>query len=372
MLLYAQDFSQGGYYLDLSGDRPRLFQRLRWQGDQDVLYYEVYIQREAEGVYRNFRMEKTEDQMIIVSLPSGKYRFSVLPYNLLGLAGANSEWKEFEVLPAYLPLISKYFPEAFYMDRRTNDRTLDIGGRNILPESEISFKSGMNTLHPFFVDVMGNTRAKLHFDDDKLVPGIYDIYIRNPGGFETVTRGFFVGYKKPIDSIYKASWTPLIPMYGQMKDVFDQKLYILGMTHSFEIISSKRSKFNGGIELSLAGYAMNTATAINKSYDDIWDSWMNAGDMAAWTEVVFNMLFKRQFLQERMAITIRFGFGAGVLGGFGFVEESEVVVSGHGGLSYLLLLHEILYIEAGVDFTHLASWVPSGFIKPRLGICWRF
>jgi len=60
---------------------PRSVQRLTWVGDRYATRYEVIIEKDEDGKYTRTLQEFTTDFFIEVSLPPGKYRFQVIPYD---------------------------------------------------------------------------------------------------------------------------------------------------------------------------------------------------------------------------------------------------------------------------------------------------
>jgi len=76
---------------------PHFVQRLTWVGDEYAMRYEVIIEKEEDGKYKRVFQEFTTAFFIEVSLSSGKYRFQVIPYDLLNLPVPVTEWMEFEV-----------------------------------------------------------------------------------------------------------------------------------------------------------------------------------------------------------------------------------------------------------------------------------
>jgi hypothetical protein len=73
-------------------------QRLTWIGDEYAMRYEVIIEQEEAGEYNNVLRKFTEESFIEVSLPSGKYRWQVIPYDFLNQPVPETEWMDFEVL----------------------------------------------------------------------------------------------------------------------------------------------------------------------------------------------------------------------------------------------------------------------------------
>jgi hypothetical protein len=73
-------------------------QRLTWEGDEYAMRYEVIIEQEEAVKYHRVLREFTEDFFIEISLPSGKYRCQVIPYDFLNQPVPVTEWMDFEVL----------------------------------------------------------------------------------------------------------------------------------------------------------------------------------------------------------------------------------------------------------------------------------
>jgi len=88
-LLWAQD---SGF-----GEEPRFVQRLSWTEDQNTLRYEIVVEKEEWGIYRNIYREFTTALSVELELPPGNYRCSVIPYDFLDRPGRQSEWTLVEV-----------------------------------------------------------------------------------------------------------------------------------------------------------------------------------------------------------------------------------------------------------------------------------
>jgi hypothetical protein len=75
----------------------RFVQRLTWVGDEYARRYEVIIEKEEDGEYKRVLREFTTAFFIEISLPHGKYRYQVIPYDFFGLPVPVTEWMDFEV-----------------------------------------------------------------------------------------------------------------------------------------------------------------------------------------------------------------------------------------------------------------------------------
>jgi hypothetical protein len=73
--------------------------RLPWPKDENAWSYEVVIEVQIRSVYQNYSNEVTQDSFIVVSLPPGRYRYRIIPYNFLGQPETkqSSAWRRFVV-----------------------------------------------------------------------------------------------------------------------------------------------------------------------------------------------------------------------------------------------------------------------------------
>jgi hypothetical protein len=394
-LLYAQESSsasQPGYYLDKSTGKPVFKQRLAWDKEEYALYYEVEIQIFSGRQYSAYYSETTENTFIETSLSPGRYRYSVTPYDLLRRRGDSSDWEEFTINTAYQPEIVKIVPSYFYMDQ-SKERVLLISGNNIFDDSVIYLRNGARDLIPINKTITNNSSARLTFDDDTLVPGTYEIYIKNPGGLETLYGGFFVGYQKRSETFLKIGWNPVIPVGGELNEIFRSYIYTSGWTFRLEGLSSERSSFKAGMEFAVSIYNLHIDDALKPGFDPGSLNVIESNASASLLDLSINISMQRRFNHLRNAITFYFGFGLTNYTTSGFLV-SDYYDSGNDGIDYdyykqfddyktydhdevnghvnlgisgLFLLYKDLYIEPGVEFTYYLTG-KSILIKPRIAL----
>jgi hypothetical protein len=100
-LLFTFFFFTFSFFLqaqDSSDGEIRFVQRLTWNSGIYVRHYEVVIEMEEEGEYRELMRESTTALFIEVPLLPGKYRCLVIPYNFLDQPSEASDWRYIEVL----------------------------------------------------------------------------------------------------------------------------------------------------------------------------------------------------------------------------------------------------------------------------------
>jgi len=370
--IFADDDSselEAGYFIDFSGDVPRIIQRFVWEKEEYASRYEITIQS-YNGFYTDFIIENTEKTFFEVSLHPGLYRYSVVSFDLLDTRAEASPWKQFEIIGTYVPQVRKFLPEAFYLDR-DNERILHISGININKDSNIYLSNDLNQLIPVSVTVVNEEKAVLVFDDKLLVPGAYDIYILNPSGIGTKTGTFNIGYSKPLDYFIRAAYTPVIPIYGENWELFGADLFLVGFSLGIEFISSKRNTFNGGLELCASAFFLNPSVSLKANYADYMDGLEGAGDGAFFCDFDLNFAFQKRLFINEIYFTLRSGVGVAFFSGFGAIEDNGFALKLNVNFSTMFKIYKILHIDIGADYSHYMSNEPFGLIKPRIGFVWR-
>jgi hypothetical protein len=374
--VFAQDDNsvQPGYFIDYSEGHPRIMQRFVWKAEEYASRYELFVQLYDYG-YREYLIETTTDNFIDVSLPPGKYRYSVTPFDVLGrpIDASHSEWKEITVIEALQPHVERFSPAVFFLDQKL-DRVLTVLGTNISEESEIFLESDNIfypvDMHPVSID-FNNGRAALHFNDLTLMPGKYNIYIKNPGGLDTRSGPFNITYRKPFYIFTKLFYYPVIPVYGALEHSFGARVYP-GFSFNLELISSKRSTFNGGFALAVSGYFFNPALTFKDSFQSFLEGFKQTGDGIALLDISINIALQKSFLDGRLAFTFRFGYGLTDFRTYGSYGDEELTGNLNLGSTLLYRLYDVFYLEAGADYTHFMTSQTSGVIKPKIGIVWRY
>ena len=370
-----------GYFIDYSGLKPRIMQKLAWNNEENAMHYDVEIQiySQVNELYE-FSKTITVNNYLDVYLSPGKYRYNVTAFDYLGRPGEPSEWIDFEIITAYHPVVEKYSPDAFFLDQNKK-RELIVSGSNLSEESTIYLRNLSRDLFPVSVNFIDDDMLALSFDDETLPAGSYEVYAINPGGLESVIGGFRVGYRKFFDVFLKASYMPVFPLYGKSKDDFPEFMYTAGFFTAVEFISSPRTMFNGGVEISYSSYMLSPYLTPYSDINNAWYGLFNNNGII-FNDFDVNVSVQKRFNKRKMAVTLRFGLG------FSLAEYSEITeredydnitydkkdFTGHInlGLSYMLLVLNIFYLDFGADFDHHIIGNQFGIIKPRLALVWKF
>jgi len=241
---------------------------------------------------------------------------------------------------------------------QSKDRVLLISGNNIFEESDIYLRNGATILYPIKKIVTNNSTVRLTFDDDKLIPGNYNIYIKNPGGLDVFRGGFFVGYNKKFEAFLKIGYISAIPLTGDSSNTFGSNIYP-GITFNVELLASQRSSFKAGMGLTASIFSMDGAYS-----DGAYSSgqYNNYSSNATMTDYSLNISFQSRYNHLKNAVSFSLGFG---ITDYSYND----IASLHGSLeiSGLFLIYKDFYFDIGVEATYYLSG-SLFFLKPKISL----
>ena len=321
--LWAQSRPPGGAQPPGGSGRyvieQRYVQNLVWIGDEYTLKYEVVIEQNEDDEYKTYIQEFTEKQSYQVSLPVGKYRYRIIPYDYLEQPGEASDWVNIEIKPA--PVVPAEVQKA--------DDVIYV-------------------FHPV--------------EDEKTTPRVYEEVVNKADG-SVITGGEET--EKLLNLYVSAAWVPLIPLYGRMSEIYEKKFYAVGASVRFGALFNKPRWFSPGIELSMSWYAADSDRGGDKT-----------GIQTGVTGI--NLVAQKVLPYPKTAVTLRTGFA--LIFQVGEVSVDDYSYS-TGGLiphinfeaSFLWIAHKSLYLEAGIGFAYLFDKNGnSGCLRPWIGAGWKF
>jgi hypothetical protein len=359
-------WGQDAYRVEEGG---QFVQVLEWENQENVLYYEVEIEKWVEVLWERALTEKTEASFFEVSLTPGIYRYRVIPRDLLERPGPAAAWIQFEILPAKQPELLRFSPEAFYLDE---DLAWDIqlSGRNISAGAEVflrSFLGGIIKPATVTVDPSEN-EVRLTFSYDQLETGAYAIQVKNPGGLTAELQNFRVAFRKPVDFNVTVGCRPLVPLYGQINELFEAAFFPLGAYGRLGLIPFKRRWGYMGFELEPAWNYIKTTRE-------------NFSARAHMTGAALYGVYQYWFSNRVMALDVRLGGGIYAALDYHFTfdrgetEPINVLMPAiAAGVSFQWFIKKPFFVEAGLDFTHFFTVDdPSpGYLRPFIGAGWQF
>jgi hypothetical protein len=347
----------------------RFIQHLEWEEQENVLYYEIEIEKQAEESWEGALTRKLELTFLEVSLPPGIYRYRVKFYDLLERPVTVADWLQFEVFPAKQPVLFGFSPEAFYLDEDLS-WVLDLFGRDLVDGLELVLQGPQQLLLRPDTVMVGpeEDEVRLSFNYEQLAIGDYIIHVVNPGGLETELGTFRIGFKKPVDINVSAGYRPLVSLYGQINELFETGFFPLGAYSRLGIIPFKRLWGYIGFELEPS---WNYLVVRREDYT------IKAHMFGAAVYGVY-----QYWLSNRvMAFDFRIGGGLYSVLDYHFAfnrgrtEPLLVLVPAITlGASFQWFVKKPFFLEFGLDFAHFFTVDnPSpAYLRPFAGAGWRF
>ena len=366
----------------------RFIQRLSWSGGEYALRYEVIIENGSGGTYRNYHREFTTEHYINISLSPGSYRFRVIPYDVLNRAGETSEWKYIEVFPALQPEPIAVLPEYITSGGvEPSGYLLNITGNNLDPKAEIFVRRADGSrIAAETLASGGDGNIRAFVESETLIPGEYEVVIRNPGGLEAGIRGVLLLLSeteiaaesddkeeladssepdpyslKPVMFGAGLAFMPSFPVYG---DVVKGGIAFLGLTARVNLLFYIPIGIYIGPELS--------ALAFLTKYPDEYGEYFMYDSDSENTQNRFtlmvggNLLVRKWFPGQRAALSFRAGVDYGILPDW--IEQYNIRMD----VSFLWRSANNVLIEGGLDYSHLLSYFSGGFFRPWLGVGFQF
>ncbi|MDR2342924.1 MAG: hypothetical protein LBD86_00150 [Spirochaetaceae bacterium] len=358
-------------YFEKSG----IVQRISWEAGEDVLKYEMVIEKRNEAPDENgftpILSVATGETNAELSLDPGEYRYRIIVYDLLGRMRPPPEWARLTVIPALQPeIVSVNPPELMLYDRSTG-AVLKITGRNLLPDAEVrlTFSGGGVTLpldkNSYRPNENGNS-AELRLDGLPLEEGFYDIVVTNPGGISGSWRNFKVGSQprktRPFTLSFAEAYNPLIPSYGLLNEYMGQDVFPAGASLRFGLNSKNKRYGAVGVELQMFWhYLYNTGPILMTGH--MFDAQIN-------------LLYQKLILRQKAALNVRAGGGLAYYldlqiktGNDLLSAESKTLLPlAAVSVSFTWFFHEPFFLELGSEFVHIfsAEKPQSAYIRPSL------
>lgn len=181
-LLHA-DQTGDFYFETLPDGTPRFTQVLRWEGDPNVLYYEVTLET-SEG--RRISVSRVEEPLLELNLRPGAYRYRIVLYNLLRRPEITLPWKEIEILKAETPHVDASTPRMWFLEDLKP--TLTLRGERLMAGATVVLKRDgvpSTVVTATASPAEGTSTASVIFPALPLSEGEYSLEITNPGGLSS-------------------------------------------------------------------------------------------------------------------------------------------------------------------------------------------
>jgi hypothetical protein len=352
-------------------EKTEIIQRINWEKENDVLKYELVIEKNDGGGFTKVLDNTTEEDGVEISLPPGEYRYRVIVYDMLGRQSPAPEWSRLNVLPALQPEIISINPQ--FIDIADSNTTINLNGNNFSPNAEVYFipaeggeksrqdiLSQSSPLNKSDYSAMDTGGAQLKLAGLQLAKGFYDIVIKNPGGLFTVWRNYkiidgaeYILKEKPAAHLKistGAAYTMLIPVSGSFNDSTKGNISPAGASARLGINTPPKSYGIFGVELAAYWHSLTSSQ----------DAFIVSGNL---TDAQINILYQIKILNQRIGVNARIGGGLAYFFDLQFsdvysdefqINESLMPI-GAASLSFSWFFYKNFFIDIGVEYLHIFS-----------------
>jgi hypothetical protein len=344
-------------------------QFLNWEGRENVLYYEVEIEKQTGALWEGALTGQTEASFFEFSLEPGIYRYRVRSYDFLERPGSASAWIQFEIFPARQPELARFSPEGFYLDEDPV-WVITISGRNLAEGIDIFLQGSQGAIiKPDTVSLEpSRNEARLTFRYDQLDMGSYVIHAINPGGLTARAQTFRIAFRRPVDISVSAGYRPLFLFYGYINELFGTPFFPVGAYSRLSIIPFKQRWGYVGFEIEPS---WNYLLATEDRYEA----------QAQMPGAALYGVYRRWFSNRALILDFRVGGGIYSVLDYHFTFDrgktesiTILIPAAAAGVSFRWFIKNPFFVEAGLDFTHFFTKEnPSpGYLRPFAGAGWQF
>ena len=396
--IHAED-EQSGYQLIATEEGLRLYQTITFPAVPNTIRYIIEIEQVIDDYTVLVETIETTLNRIEVSLSAGNYRYRVTAVNRMNIFEGRSEWQDFRIILAEVPVIEGYQPfYALFFDLDDPNAVLVVHGTNFYPESEfaiirqrpdydwtnIELRGRNDVIFPTNVTVTDG-QARLTFVRGAITKGVYEIFIRNPGGLWTVFGKVNADYSSTSNFTFSFGYSPMIAAfdynnaffhgYNPATGMHEENQYLSffnpeGYNFRFGWLPLKTSIGSFGLELQIYGLYDNEVRGVNESGNLF---------LSSIKSVSLNLLYQFQ-ISERWQHNVRLGFGSADDYDSYYVYANDYFLDPvmiNFGASSQFFLWKNLYLEAGLDLQYVFSPARSQrlnhlMIRPSLNIGWQF
>ena len=336
---------------------PQFTQTLRWNGDANVLFYDVTVQTAAGETISTVRLD---EPVLSLHLGPGEYSYRIVLFNLLGKQDLELPWQSFTVLEAKKPQVDDSARKEVLLENYKPEITLS--GTDLEPGAAVELS---NLKHPESsivgkaVHRTGDTGVHVEFPVNHLPAGTYSVSYTNPGGLSLDQPGLIiVRYPREIEILTCGGYSPWISLYGSWyKETWPGTFFPLSATSRGSFFFFKRSFGSLGAELNVTGRLIKGGIDAAILNTDIVQTGLSA-------------VYKHPFSQ-RGSITARLGGGVSRSHHKFSYENStgseitsmDLFIS--SGLSFEYFPVKRFFLEGGIDWAHMfLNGFSSGGIMP--------
>lgn len=382
------------------------WQLIEWDDSRRefVLNYEIEIEvyDEKERNFNPLFVMKTEDNAdsihINPQLEPGFYRYRLIPYNLLGLRGHESNWITFSIVEAYQPVINSLTSnsskgDTIYLDE-WNDGKFSVNGRNLFePQkrdsdtkyTEYAFvnrkKTKLGVVKPDKIENKSDRNLELYVDIKNLEVGTYDFVATDASGLESEKGNHSVlnvKYRKWMDFDISGGYVlPCVLFDDTIPNYMGSNIWPISAYGKVSLLPVKRSFGNFGLGIT------GSFTRMSVEYDRYK---IDGNMITGFANIIYQIpvYFHRKDPEKRRhRLTFELHGGAGGVylmdyqfhfdNGIESKKMNSIITGFDAGVAVQGYITNRLFIELNADgILGFGKDVTLGMILPGVGIGWQF
>ena len=358
------------YFLREENDETVLYQHLSWEPLNDILAFEFILDKYTKnGKWERLEKKTVQENYTDVSLSPGSYRYKIAVVNLLEQRETESDYRYFDVIRAYQPIVSSISPRTIYFEDIEDD-TINVSGKNLNNQTAFSLttQSGSAIRGTVVERNKSGSRVKIQFPMNKINPGDYVFTAVDISGLSDETKMLTFKFRKPVD-FYLSGGYAVNGFIGNkvFKEYFNTDFSAASGILKMTLIPIKRTYGRFGFNITGSGMFMQNKQEFYR---------LKAGILF----FNFNFVYLYPIIKRRLHFEVHAGTGPEFLVQTQFLFQDSQSPSRwfwgmavNTGTAFQIFVYKKLYIEINVEHIFpLQKGFPTYIIQPSLSIGWEF
>ncbi|MCL2793381.1 MAG: hypothetical protein FWD87_09855 [Spirochaetaceae bacterium] len=201
--------------------------------------------------------------------------------------------------------------------------------------------------------------------DSKLATGKHEIIVISPFDERNQAEIILVvpeesvtGFKNQFDIYVGAAWVPKLLIHGENQFFGGENSSLYSAALRIGVVSAGQNFINPGMELVTSWRAYDSMHGNKLLHSFAFD---------------FNLLAQLRFPNDKTSLNFRWGAGVSMLPDIDPVSSTgQYSLHANAGVSFLYVAQNNLYFEIGIDYSQLFTRDYFGFLRPWIGLGYRF
>ncbi|MCL2230471.1 MAG: hypothetical protein FWC01_05195 [Treponema sp.] len=337
----------------LNAQETRAVHRFSWSGGEYALRYEVVFQRMEGNEFATHLREFTAERSVEITLPVGRYRFQVIPYDLLDRPSEPSQWSYVEVrqMPQTAQIVQPPAqPQpAQPQPAQVQPAPTQLETQIVQPPAQVQpapTQTETQIVQPPVQVQPAPTQPETQIVQPPAQPQPAQVQPAptQPAQPQTETspedeqvreRSEPSGF---IPLYVSAAWSPVLPVYGE-----DFGVTAAGVIARISAVFETPFDMSIGPEITVA---FDSGEHVNLS-------------------IGINLLLLKWIVNEKAGLGFKLGAALPIM-------SHHEQIGYNIGVCFRSRIASIFWLDCGVDYLHVFGEIPSGCLRPWIGLGLQF